>query len=152
MNKDRRQAPFVNVGSSLLLVIFLLLCLITFATLSFSSAQSDESFSQRIAQRKTDYYEACNQAELLLKQIDGILTAWEDLEDLDFDVIDSIDADITYSPEEATISYQVPINDKQALAVVLGLDGEGSYQIEKWQTITTQQWESDDTLQLMPIP
>lgn len=152
MNKDRRQAPFVNVGSSLLLVIFLLLCLITFATLSFSSAQGDESFSQRIAQRKTDYYEACNQAERLLKQIDGILTAWEDLEDLDFDVIDSIDADITYSPEEATISYQVPINDKQALAVVLGLDGEGSYQIEKWQTITTQQWESDDTLQLMPIP
>ena len=66
MNKDRRQAPFVNVGSSLLLVIFLLLCLITFATLSFSSAQSDESFSQRIAQRKTDYYEACNQAERLL--------------------------------------------------------------------------------------
>ena len=55
MDNNRRQAPFVNIGSSLLLVIFLVLCLVTFATLSLSSARSDESFSRRMADRKTEY-------------------------------------------------------------------------------------------------
>jgi len=50
MQRDKRQAPFVNIGSSLLLVVFLVLCLVTFATLSLSSAQSDYSFSSRAAQ------------------------------------------------------------------------------------------------------
>ncbi|MCI8813996.1 MAG: hypothetical protein HFH60_09530 [Lachnospiraceae bacterium] len=165
MNKNRRQAPFVNMGSSFLLVVFLLLCLVTLATLSFSSAQSDKNFSQRIADRKTEYYGATNQAEELLGQIDGILAAIassdkpsENLKKLDFDQIDSIDADIQYNPQEATISYQVPINEKQALDVLLTVNDlekapkTGYYQIEKWQTINTQKWETDDTLQLMPIP
>ena len=66
MDNNRRQAPFVNIGSSLLLVIFLVLCLVTFATLSLSSARSDESFSRRMADRKTEYYEAAGKAEDLL--------------------------------------------------------------------------------------
>ena len=28
----------------------------------------------------------------------------------------------------------------------------GYYQIEKWQTVNTEKWESDDTLNLMPVP
>lgn len=157
MNENKRQVPFVNVGSSLLLVVFLLMCLITFATLSFSSARSDESFSRRIAARKTEYYAASNQAERLLRQIDGLLGT-ADPKDLDFGEIDSIDADITYRSEENTLSYQVPINDKQALEVVLDLTGTktdpdaGHYQIKKWQTVNTKKWESDDKLKLMPIP
>lgn len=157
MNEHKRQVPFVNVGSSLLLVVFLLMCLITFATLSFTSARSDESFSRRIAARKTEYYTASNQAERLLWQLDNLLAA-ADPKDLDFAAIDSIDADITYRAEENTLSYQIPINDKQALEVVLALEekkagsGASHYQIKKWQTVNTKKWESDDTLKLMPIP
>lgn len=153
MNENKRQAPFVNVGSSLLLVVFLLMCLITFATLSFSSARSDESFSQRIADRKTEYYTASNKAERLLSQIDQLLDN-ADPEDLDFAAINPIDADIVYDPDAATLSYQVAINDKQALDVVLALeeDKDSHYRIEKWQTVTTRKWESDDKLRLMPIP
>ncbi len=165
MNKNQRQAPFVNVGSSFLLVVFLLLCLVTLATLSFTSAQSDRNFSQRLADRKTEYYAAASQAEEILGQIDGVLAhiassdkPAENLKKLDFDSIDSIDAAIVYDPQEATISYQVPINEKQALDVALTVTDPhsapevGYYQIEKWQTINTQKWETDDTLQLMPIP
>ena len=153
MNEDKRQAPFVNVGSSLLLVVFLLMCLITFATLSFSSARSDESFSQRIADRKSEYYAASNEAERLLSQIDRLLDV-ADPADLDFAAIDSLDADIAYDPDAATLSYQVKINDKQALDVVLALDetDDSHFRIEKWQTVTTRKWESDDKLKLMPIP
>lgn len=153
MNENKRQAPFVNVGSSLLLVVFLLMCLITFATLSFSSARSDESFSQRIADRKTEYYTASNKAERLLAQIDQLLDN-ADPANLDFAAINSLDADVAYDPDAATLSYQVAINDKQALDVVLVLeeDEDRHYRIERWQTVTTRKWESDDKLELMPIP
>lgn len=150
MNKKKRQTPFVNMGSSLLLVVFLLLCLVTFATLAFSSARSDESFSQRIAERKTEYYEAANRAEELLNQIDQILITAEEVPD--FTEINSMDTDIYYDTEKETLSYQVPINEKQALDVVLALNTEDGYRIEKWQTVNIQKWESNDTLQLMPMP
>lgn len=162
MDKNQRQAPFVNVGSSFLLVVFLLLCLVTLATLSFASAQSDRNFSQRLADRKTEYYAASSRAEEILGQIDGVLAhiassdnPGESLKKLDFDLID---AEIDYNPQEAAISYQVPINEKQALDVALTVTDlrnapeTGYYQIDKWQTINTQKWETDDTLQLMPIP
>lgn len=150
MNKQKRQTPFVNIGSSLLLVVFLLLCLVTFAALAFSSARSDESFSQRIADRKTEYYEAANRAEELLHQIDGILDAAAEIPD--FSEVDSLDADVSYDPETEQISYRVPINEKQALDVVLALDAKRDFQIEKWQTVNIQKWEGDDTLQLLPMP
>lgn len=150
MDKNKRQTPFVNIGSSLLLVVFLLLCLVTFAVLAFSSARSDESFSQRIAARKAEYYEASNRAEELFSQIDQILDSAKEVPD--FTEIDSVDADIHYDAEKETFSYQVPINEKQALDVVLALQEEGGCRIEKWQTVNTQKWEADDTLQLMPMP
>ncbi len=62
-NKEKQQSYFVNIGSSSLLVIFLILCLVTFAILSLSSAKSDHSFSQRLAQHRRVYYEASAKAE-----------------------------------------------------------------------------------------
>ena len=56
--KDKQQSYFVNIGSSSLLVIFLVLCLATFAILTLSSARSDHSFSERLAEHKKTYYEA----------------------------------------------------------------------------------------------
>lgn len=58
MKRDKQQSSFVNIGSSSLLIIFLVLCLATFAILSLSSARSDYSFSERLAGHKTEYYEA----------------------------------------------------------------------------------------------
>ena len=73
MGSKKKSAPFVNIGSSSLLVIFMVLCLVTFATLSLSSAQSDYKFSQRLADRRTDYYTASNQAEEVLHSVDTVL-------------------------------------------------------------------------------
>lgn len=154
MDNSKRQAPFVNIGSSLLLVIFLVLCLVTFATLSLSSARSDDSFSRRMADRKTEYYQASNQAEDLLAQIDRLLEETSssserpDWKELDFS---SISPEIRYDPETAVLSYQIPVNEKQALDVALKLK-DGYYEIQKWQIVNTEKWESDDTLHLMPVP
>ena len=71
--KDKQQSYFVNIGSSSLLVIFLILCLVTFAILSLSSAKSDYTFSERLAKHKRAYYEASARAEDIVGEIDSIL-------------------------------------------------------------------------------
>ncbi len=73
MRKDKQQSSFINIGSSSLLVIFLILCLVTFAILSVSSAKSDHSFSERLAGHKTEYYKASARAELIVGKIDETL-------------------------------------------------------------------------------
>jgi len=73
MKQNKQQSTFVNIGSSSLLIIFLVLCLTTFAILSLSSAQSDYNFSKKLADHKTEYYEASSRAEMILGEIDRIL-------------------------------------------------------------------------------
>lgn len=82
MNKNKKESSVINIGSSSLLVIFLILCLVTFATLTLSSAVSDYRFSQKLADRKTAYYEASNRAEELLSQIDEAVKQIPDAEAL----------------------------------------------------------------------
>ena len=74
---EKAPAPFFNIGASSLLVIFLILCLVTFAILTLTSAKSDADFAEKLAHHKTNYYAACNTAESTLDEIDAVLAdAW----------------------------------------------------------------------------
>ncbi|MCD8346802.1 MAG: hypothetical protein LUD16_02400 [Lachnospiraceae bacterium] len=64
-----------TTGISLMLLIFLSLCLITFSLLSLSGATADEKLSQKTADRTTAYYEAVTQANQILSEIDTQLAA-----------------------------------------------------------------------------
>lgn len=80
---EKAPAPFFNIGASSLLVIFLILCLVTFAILTLTSAKSDADFAEKLAHHKTNYYAACNTAESTLDKIDAVLAdAWQ-LSDVD---------------------------------------------------------------------
>ena len=75
---EKAPAPFFNIGASSLLVIFLILCLVTFAILTLTSAKSDADFAEKLAHHKMNYYTACNTAESTLDEIDAILAdAWQ---------------------------------------------------------------------------
>lgn len=75
---EKAPAPFFNIGASSLLVIFLILCLVTFAILTLTSAKSDADFAEKLAHHKTNYYAACNTAESTLDKIDAVLAdAWQ---------------------------------------------------------------------------
>lgn len=60
MNKEKRKFGFINMGTASLLVVFLTLCLVTFAMLTLSTAKSDYEFSKKLAERTTAYYEELN--------------------------------------------------------------------------------------------
>ena len=63
-----------------------------------------------------------------------------------------------WTGETLDVAIQVPINDSQALSVLLDVlplqqvrqtNAESFYRILSWQVIRTKAWESDNTLQLI---
>lgn len=159
---NKKNTPVINIGSASMLVIFIVLCLVTFATLSLASASSDYNFSKKISSRTTDYYEASNQASEILQQIDNILSdaytnsrgsyftsASNTLASLS---INGITTDFTLS--KPTIAYSVKINDSQALNVTLILTspiakGAPYYHISTWQVVSTATWHGNNKLNLL---
>lgn len=146
--KDKQQPFFVNIGSSSLLVIFLVLCLATFAILSLSSAKSDHTFSERLAAHKQAYYEASERAETIVGEIDRILYETASgidqtgLHDPDISgeaekglaayftgvgeavhemQVDGIVLQVQQMEGECMISFQVPAGERQALSVTLAV-------------------------------
>ena len=166
MKIDKHETSFTAIGSSSLLVVFLVLCLATFAILSLSSAKSDYSFSERLAEHKSNYYEASSHAEALLANIDQLLEetyrskpmTWEEyLDALTLAFMVSSQASCSFSTQtgEPIVSYQIQVDDRQILFVELKvtnpLENPHYYEILTWKTAPSSQWESDDTLNLMPM-
>lgn len=141
---SKQQAPLIHIGASSLLVVFLVLCLVIFAALSLTSAQNDASYSQRMANRRTTFYTACNQAEQLLDEIDSRLEAQGPEADL---------SDLGVTAEDGLLNFSVPLNDAQAIAVVLELtaDGPHYYEILAYRIVSTVSQGEDEPLPLMTI-
>lgn len=167
MSPKHKNSPFINVGSSLLIMIFLILCLVTFAALSLSSAHGDYTFSEKLANRKTAYYTANNTAEKILGEIDALLaqataagmdaSALQDaLAAFRFsDHDDPIALLSDFSSPSPLVSYQVPIDAHQALAVEIELNtswqpGEEYYKTNYWKIVSLDAWQGENTLNLIP--
>lgn len=151
MAEKKRFAQGVNVGSSSILVTFVLLCLVTFAALAFVSANSDYKLSKQTAERTTRFYEANHMAEVFLLNIESqIRMKFNDSNnESDFyNGIEGVFADndsVTVEKldnNEIHLNYSVAISDKQKLDVTLCTSyndfmNTDSVSIEKWQTVTT---------------
>ena len=159
---EKAPAPFFNIGASSLLVIFLILCLVTFAILTLTSAKSDADFAEKLADAwqlsDTDTGKnsinndssqpdsTSNGTAAVFTEIETQLTALDSREQL------QLSMDFTQS--EPTISYAVAIDDKQNLCVTLTLTtapakGEAYYRISQWQVQSSGEWKGDQTLNLM---
>lgn len=113
---EKAPAPFFNIGASSLLVIFLILCLVTFAILTLTSAKSDADFAEKLAYHKTNYYAACNTAESTLDGIDAILAdAWQ-LSDTDTGK-NSINNDSSQPDSTSSDSSQPDLTSSDTAAV-----------------------------------
>ena len=113
---EKAPAPFFNIGASSLLVIFLILCLVTFAILTLTSAKSDADFAAKLAHHKMNYYAACNTAESTLDKIDAVLAdAWQ-LSDTDTGK-NSINNDSSQPDSTSNDSSQPDLTSSDAAAV-----------------------------------
>ncbi len=166
-------------GFSLLLLIFLSLCLIIFSLLSLSESTADLNLNQKSADRTIEYYAAVTQANKVLAQIDRQLLAFlsesvnaehpgDTYLSLCKELVSS-DPEIPYSissPDESTpmdsgasapcvtLSFSVPVTDTQELQVILTISypekaDDVSYEISSWKIVNTRAWTPDTSMNLL---
>jgi len=145
--KRAKNAIGVNVGTSSLLLVFVILCLVSFATLSMVSANADSKLTAKIMEKNSDYYDACNQAEEKLNGIDLTLASL---------YYSSESREDYYAQAGEKIDFIIPVNDVSTLCVSVSVNypqnaGDHLYTISKWQLETTGslEIEKEDSLNLL---
>ena len=119
----------MNIGSASILLVFVILCLVSFAVLSIVSANADSKLSTRVLERTTAYYTACNQAADSLAGLDKTLTR----------IYRNTDSEEAYfSSVGHNKSYVIPISELQSLQVTVEIlypvSAEDTfYRITSWQ-------------------
>lgn len=130
----------LNLGTSSLLLIFVVLSLVSFAALSLSSALSDKKLSDKTVEKNTAYYDACNKAQEQLSVIDSLLC----------DIyLSTDDADSYYEKcESLDLSILIPTYDYQGLEVIVKPNypvepDDPFYYITSWKLVYTSEPEID---------
>ena len=139
--KNKRKSYGVNIGSSSILLIFVILCLVSFAVLSIVSAQTDYKLSCKLAGRTTKYYEANNEVESYLRDLQASLEKIYE---------DSATAEEYFAVAGHDTTFSIQLSEQQMLNVHLTIlypgDGKGYYEINTWKVETQDTLELDDTL------
>lgn len=144
--RDKTQFS-MNIGLPSILLIFVILCLISFGVLSLVSANSDLRLSKKVLNRSSCYYETCNEAEEMLAEVQRqLLEAY-----LACDSMEVYQVKIQSIPT----SYSYPISDLQDLKITLRFlypanRDDDFYQIEAWQIVTADDIEYDEALHVIP--
>ena len=135
MSNSKNKLSFgLNVGSSSILLVFVLLCLVLFAALSIISANADNKLTKKVLERTTSYYSACNEAESAMAELDEtLIAAYKDSQnETDY-----------FSKTGHQHSYTFPISDLQYLKVDVEInyptkDTDTFYIIKNWQVVTNE--------------
>lgn len=153
---SKKKNVFSHFGFSTILVIFIMLCMATFATLSLLSANSDYKLSKKVADKTTGYYQADTIARNYLYNIDMYLSK-ADISAYNEDeyfhqlsgLIDNIQIpdgmnrnNISYDESNSVLSFHIFISDYQNLYVSIHLlypsEADNSfYKVTCWQTIAS---------------
>ncbi len=121
-----------NVGSASILLIFTVLSLISFATLSLVNSKADYNLSSNLAERQSTYYKACHSGQAFVAAVNsGYETGIED----------------------GIIKESIPITDKQSLDIAITLNNSDNlynstnkYTISQWQIINNADDDYDYSL------
>lgn len=131
MNK-KKQFFGMNIGSASILLVFVILCMVSFAALTIISANADRRLSRRIADRTTSYYDACNSAQKSLAGIDQVLIRQYG---------SSASMEEYFLAVGHSKSYAIPVSDTQTLLVEIEIlypeqADDTFYKITSWKVIT----------------
>ncbi|NLK64251.1 MAG: hypothetical protein GX289_04065 [Tissierellia bacterium] len=132
---NRRTNVSVGMGGTLIITVFVVLCLMIFSTLSFATAYSDLKLTNKAHEITADYYYIHGKAEEKLAAISDILYSIDINEEKEnilrkLSGIDGVDV----NEEDLTLHYVVLGNKNQKISVKLNLlyTDRLHYEIEAW--------------------
>lgn len=126
----KKGMPVMNVGISLLILVFMTLALLTFSVLALENAVADKRLSQKAADHTTAYYAAADRIQ------EQIADRMQEAEEQD------LAAGTQFSFEEEVADGQI-----LTVSVVLTeVDGEKGFDVTRWQLRSSDEWEADRSL------
>lgn len=134
METKKTNAP-IGVGGILIITVFISLCLMIFAVLSFATAYSDLKLAKRAQAMTEDYYGIHGKAEEKLSEISDVLFEANTNETSEKikDRLAGIDG-VSLMDEE--IQYEVQGDNNQKISVTLNILHNSTgyyYEIESWK-------------------
>lgn len=141
----RRRA---HIGTSSLILIFIVLCLATFGILSLESARQEETFSQKNASAVQEYYRADSEGEAFVQTVDQALMAAQNVKDAGErkkQVIDMMGA--FYQESDDRFCTVISMDSGLALRVELAADWEnGTSRVLIWKVFDQEMYEIDQSV------
>ena len=130
MKSNSRSAS--SVGSASILLIFTVLCLISFATLTLVNSRVDYNLSKDLADRQLAYYEACHKGNAFVA---------------------AVNSGYDCNSGQAIHEESIPITDTQSLDITImsnsakkTFNSDNSCSIIQWQVVNHSDSEYDYTL------
>ena len=126
----KKGMPVMNVGISLLILVFMTLALLTFSVLALENAVADKRLSQKAADHTTAYYAAADRIQ------EQIADRMQEAEEQDL-------------AAGTQFSFVEEVADGQMLTVSVVLtevDGEKGFDVTRWQLRSSDEWEADRSL------
>ncbi|MEY8356330.1 short-chain dehydrogenase [Lachnospiraceae bacterium 54-53] len=139
-----------GIGSSSLILIFIVMCLVTFGMLSLSTAKSEWNLAVRNAEAVTEYYRADSAGvdflRLVSEKEEEVRKQSGDPEE--YGRLLNRELGEYYQPEEGTVVTGIPMERSQALLIELvpGFEKTGGPVISRWKVIQTEDFEIDDSM------
>ena len=119
-------------GAVSLVMIFCVMCLAAFSVLTLATADRESKLSGMTARNAEEYYRADYNATVIAAALQngspppaGVEIVWHG----------------------DTASFLIPVGDSQGLDVAISVHG-GAYEILRWQTVYTGNWEPNEYLDL----
>jgi hypothetical protein len=130
MKKRRHRSA--SIGSASILLIFTVLSLISFATLTLVNSKADYNLTNNLADRQTAYYAACHRGNAFIAAVNSGYREGN-------------------SSEE--IKKSIPITDNQSLDITITTNTANNlsisnnfYSIKQWQIVNHEDFEYDYSL------
>lgn len=135
----RRRA---NIGSSSMILIFIVLCLATFAVLSLGNAKREDGFSRKSAESVQEYYRADAKGAAFVQKMDLLMQEFKKAQV-------TAAAGQSYDAERDRFVRDIEMKSGLALHVELVPDWErGTLQVQEWKVYDRGTFEID---QSMPV-
>ena len=158
----KREIPVMNLGISLIILIFMNVCLAAFAVLSLQNAVSDYALTKKTAAHTTQYYKSVNKVqEQLAQKNTEIEKQWAQKKTAKQKEIGQKEIGQNGTAQKTVkqkpvilpeISIIESVSKRQQLVVILHLDKRGTvpqYYIKKWQLCSPEDWQADESLDVM---
>ena len=127
MKQNDKRSAGIHVGSASIIMIFAVLCLTVFSTLSYVTANQEQKLAEKSARAIEQYYAADWQCEAYYEEIYKLLKAGVAASELP----QYLDVEVTETGTAAFIDYAVDIDERQQLQVRLAAE-EGALRTEMW--------------------